>query len=252
MIEAAPFGPGPLILVQDALRRSGSEDMDLVHRRLAALAGGGRAEANVSVPSATAAFSRLDSKLPGYPDAREALVRRGYEPIIRPVGGHLAVYGPGDLVVHLWGPHPSSRAHIRERFLLFGEALSAALRTLGVDARIGPVPGEYCSGEYSVNGSGTVKLAGTGQRLTKHGYLFSAVVMVEEADGARRALEEAYSLLGLRLVPESVGCVADSVPGVTTDEIRQSLAFELQRLLPPDTAMLATVPFSRAAEYCIR
>lgn len=244
MTEPAPFGPGPLIVVQETGRRSGSQDMELVGRRLAALAAGGGAEINISVPHPTAAFSRLDSLRPGYPEAREALAARGFEPIIRPVGGHLAVYGQGDLVVHVWGPHPSARLHLRQRFVLLGQALAGGLRTLGIDARIGPVPGEYCTGEFSVNDSGRVKLAGTGQRLTRQGYLVSAVVMVEDTGQVRPALEEAYAHLGLELVPESVGCVADSAPGTTAEQLRHVLAAELQRLLLPTTAVLASVPFT--------
>lgn len=247
MTGAAPFGPGPLIVVQETGRRTGSQDMELVGRRLAALADGGGAEINISTPHPSAAFSRLDSLRPGYPQAREALAARGFEPFIRPVGGHLAAYGPGDLVVHLWGPHPSARLGLRERFVLFGQALAGALRALGIDARIGPVPGEYCTGEFSVNDSGRVKLAGTGQRLTRHGYLLSAVIMVEGTAQVRPALQEAYAHLGLQLVPESVGCVADSAPGATAVQLRHLLAGELQRLLLPATAVLASVPFSSVA-----
>lgn len=251
MTAPAPFGPGPLFLVQEQGKRSGGEDMELVARRLAVLGHGGRAEINISVSYATAAFSRLDSLRPGYPEARERLAQRGFEPIIRPVGGHLAVYGTGDLVIHLWGRHPSSRLHIRERFLLFGDALSRAFRTLGIDARIGPVPGEYCSGEFSVNDSGRAKLVGTGQRLTKDGYLLSAVVMVEPAGQVREALTDAYGSLGLDFRPETVGSVADSVPGVTVGDVRRAIASELRALLLPATATLASVAFtSTPARLC--
>ena len=39
------------------------------------------------------------------------------------------------------------------------------LGRLGVDARVGEVPGEYCPGAFSVNARGRIKLAGVGQRL---------------------------------------------------------------------------------------
>ncbi|AMM30860.1 lipoate--protein ligase [Sinomonas atrocyanea] len=243
MSVPGPFGTGPMILDYGMGRRSGDEDMELAASRLAALARGGHAGIDISIPQQTAAFGRLDSRLAGYGQARAALAERGYASVIRPVGGHLAVYGPGDLVVHLWAPHPVSRLHIRERFELFGHGTARALRALGIDARIGSVPGEYCSGEYSINEAGTSKLAGTGQRITKHGYLFSAVVMVEEAGPARAALQEAYGLLGLEFSPASVGCVADSAPGVTAEELGHLLAAELQHVLAPATGMLVSVPF---------
>lgn len=218
-----PFGAGVVRVVRDPRPRPGDEDMEFIADHLAALPGAAGGELNLSRPLATAAFSRRDSLRPGYQEARDALAGRGYAPIIRPVGGHLAVYGTGDLVVHLWAPHPDARSSIRERFEAFGEAAALALRRLGADARVGAVPGEYCTGEFSVNDSGRAKLVGTGQRLTRHGYLFSAVVMVEDAGPARTALEEAYALMGLDFRPESVGCVADAVPGATVEDVREAL-----------------------------
>ncbi|MCH6472601.1 lipoyl protein ligase domain-containing protein [Sinomonas terrae] len=226
------FGSGPVALVQDGRPRAGRADMELVHSGLASLARGARGELNVARPAPTAAFSRRDSMLDGHPVAQAWLESKGFAPIIRPVGGHLAVYGPGDLVIHLWAPHPEARSHIRHRFRLFGEALARSLQGLGVDAQVGPVPGEYCTGEFSVNDSGRTKLAGTGQRITKHGYLFSAVVMVEDASPARSVLGEAYGMLGLDFREESVGCVADSAPGATVGDLREAVVDELSRILP--------------------
>lgn len=226
-----PFGSGAVRPVRDPRPRPGCEDMDFIANSLASLSGAAGGELNFSRPLSTAAFSRRDSIGAGYREACAVLAARGYAPIIRPVGGHLAVYGPGDLVVHLWAPHPDARSSIRERFEAFGEAAALALRGLGVDARVGAVPGEYCTGEFSVNDAGRAKLVGTGQRLTKHGYLFSAVVMVEDAGQARTALGEAYSLMGLDFRPESVGCVADAVPGATVEDVREALVGTLMPML---------------------
>ncbi|MFJ6027852.1 lipoyl protein ligase domain-containing protein [Pseudarthrobacter sp. NPDC092424] len=241
-----PFGSGPVRLVHDPKPRSGPEDMEFIAGRLLALPSARAGELNFSRPLPTAAFSRRDSLRAGYPAAREFLAARGYEPIIRPVGGHLALYGPGDLVVHLWAPNPDARSSIKERFESFAHHSAAALRVLGADARVGAVPGEYCTGEFSVNDAGRAKLAGTGQRLTKHGYLFSAVVMVEDAGPARAALEEAYALLDLDFRPESVGCVADAVPGTTVDDVRDALAGTLMPLLEPAARPGATSTACRA------
>ncbi len=59
-----------------------------------------------------------------------------------------------------------------------GERLAGALRGLGVDARVGEVPGEYCPGAYSVNARGRVKLIGTAQRLVRGAALLGASVVV--------------------------------------------------------------------------
>lgn len=242
-----PFGSGPVRLVHDPKPRSGPEDMEFIANRLRALPSAPAGELNFSRPLPTAAFSRRDSLRPGYPAARDLLAARGYEPIIRPVGGHLALYGSGDLVVHIWAPHPDPRSSIKERFRYFGHHTATALQALGADARVGAVPGEYCTGEFSVNDAGRAKLAGTGQRLTKDGYLFSAVIMVEDAGPARAALEEAYALLDLDFRPESVGCVADAVPGATVEDVREVLAGTLMPLLQPAAGPGAAFTACRAA-----
>lgn len=226
-----PFG-GSLFTVVSALHpRPPESEIAHVHRQVAGLAHGGSAELHLSQPPPTAAFSRRDLLLAGYRQAEERAVAHGFTPIVRPVGGHLAAYDEGALVLHLWGPHTDARSHIRARFALLGGALAHALGSLGVDARLGPVPGEYCDGEFSVNHAGRAKLAGTGQRITRAGYLFSAVVMVREAGPARQVLTEAYQALGLDFRPSTVGCVEDSVPGITITQVRERLLESLGAIL---------------------
>ncbi len=141
------------------------------------------------------------------------------------------MYDEGSLVLHLVAGHPQPRLHIRDRFGLLAETLAGALSRLGADARVGSVPGEYCEGEFSVNDGGRTKLVGTGQRITRAGYLFSAVIMVEGADRVRAALAAAYPLMGLELRPDTVGCLADSVPGITVEDVRAELLAALGEVL---------------------
>ena len=97
------------------------------------------------------------------------------------------------------------------------------------------MPGEYCPGEFSVNAAGTTKIVGTAQRLTRHGYLFSAVVLVTDPEPVRAVLVDAYAALGLDWRPASVGCVADHVPDVTVADVEDALLPGLHELLPgPD------------------
>lgn len=220
--------------------RSPEADMEMVRSAMASL---DRSDPRLTLgePLPTAAFTRRDALRPGYPTAVATLLERGYAPVTRPVGGNLAVYDQGSVVLYLWGPHRQARLFIRERFELFGDAIAGALRTLGVDARLGPVPGEYCDGEFSINHAGRAKLAGTGQRINRHGFLFSAVVMVTEADRVREALTAAYADLGLDLRPETVACVADAVPGVTVEEVRDQLVASFAALAPVVAPPLACV-----------
>jgi len=114
---------------------------------------------------------------------------------------------------------------------VLGEQLAAGLRALGVPAGVGPVPGEYCPGEFSINAAGTTKLVGTAQRLTRHGYLFSSVVLVSDPEPVRGVLVDTYAALGMDWRPASVGAVSDHVPGVTVADVEAALLPGLRTLL---------------------
>jgi hypothetical protein len=73
-----------------------------------------------------------------------------------------------------------------------------------------------------VNARGATKLVGTAQRLTRHGYLFSAVVLVQDPEPVR-AVTDTYPLLGLDWDPATVGSVADDVRGIAVDDIAAAL-----------------------------
>ena len=183
-------------------------------------------------PRPTAAFSRRDTLSSGYPQAAAAVRRHGFEPVIRPAGGHLAAYHEGALILDVLARHPDPAADIEHRFRTFGQAIASALSTLGIDARVGPVPGEYCPGRFSVNAGGRTKLAGTAQRLTRGSFLLTAIVLVTDPEPVRAVLAEAYPHLGLNYDPATVGCVSDHVPAITTDEVRAALLDALGELLP--------------------
>lgn len=216
------------------------EEMELVRERFVRLAPDSAAELFLFQASPTAAFSRRDALSPGYERAVEAVSAFGFTPVVRPVGGRLAVYDEGSLVLYLCAPHPDPRSQIEARFVAIGGAIAAALRGLGVDARLGPVPGEYCDGKFSVNDSGRTKLAGTGQRIGAGGYLFTAVVMVRRSSAVPAALSEAYHHLGLAFDAASVGAVDRSVPSVTASAVRRSII----------SALSTVLPFSSASDPC--
>jgi lipoate-protein ligase A len=221
---------------------AGSADLDGVLASVAPLRGDDPGDTPVlllSRTTPTAAFSRRDLHLPGYAAAAEAAQAQGFEPVVRPVGGHLAAYDEGSLVVHLWSPDEDPRTGLKDRFRVVGEALAGAMTELGVpDARVGAVPGEYCEGEWSVNTGGTAKLAGTGQRVFRRGWLFCVVLTVSGADRLVEVLTPTYAALDLAFDPASVGSVERWVPGVTVEQVREVVAARL----------VASVPQPRAAQ----
>jgi lipoate-protein ligase A len=174
-------------------------------------------------PGPTAAFSRRETHHPGYPSAVAAATRHGFHPVVRNTGGQAVVYSHGSLIVELIAPDPSPADHLRARFAAFGTVLAQALRTLGVDTSLGHLPGEFCPGDYSVLGSGKIKLAGTAQRLTAKAWLCSASIVVHNAAPLRAVLSDVYQALGVEWLPMTLGAVEDLVPSVSLDALESAL-----------------------------
>ena len=162
-------------------------------------------------PAAAVAFGKLDALRPGFAAAIDAARRHGYEPVMRLPGGHAAAYNAMslgiDVVWALDDPVPGTH----ERFAREGERLAGALRSLGVDARVGEVPGEYCPGAYSVNARGRVKLIGTAQRLVRGAALLGASIVVGDGPGVRSVLRDVYAALGLEFSDAAAGAVDEEV-----------------------------------------
>lgn len=186
-------------------------------------------------PGPSAAFSRRDAALPGFAGAVAAVRARGYEPFVRPVGGRLAVYGEGSLVLDVVTSSEDPRPGTTTRFRLVSEAIATGLRRLGVDARVGEVPGEYCPGEWSVNAQGRVKLVGTGQRLTRDALLVTAVIVVGHHEPLAEAMAAAYAHLGHTLDPRTVGSVSSFVSGVTLADVTEAVGDALAETMPLDS-----------------
>lgn len=180
-------------------------------------------------PQPTVAFGRRDSFLPGFPQAVAAAREKAFTPVVRGAGGRAAAYDGGCLVFdHVMGAE-DSMAGIQARFADEAELQARALRSLGVDARVGEVPGEYCPGEFSVNARGQTKLVGAAQRIVRGAWLLSTVVVVDSGPGLRVVLEAVYAELGLDWNPATTGAVADEVPGVSVEDVRETMLAEYAR-----------------------
>ena len=168
--------------------------------------------------------------------------------MIRSAGGRAAAYHDGCLVIDEIVREGDAMSAIRARFAAGADRQARVLRGLGVDARVGEVPGEYCPGEFSVNARGQTKLVGAAQRIIRGGWLFSAVVVVSGSDALRAVLEDVYRQLGLEWDAATTGSVADEVPAVTIKEVRQALldAYEREYHLEPARLIEAELAAGRA------
>lgn len=183
----------------------------------------------IARPGAFVAFAKRDAVAPGYDEAVAAARASGFEAVLRLAGGRAAIFHEGTVEIGHARPDHEPRAHIHERFKVTAGRLVSALRSLGVDARVGEVPGEYCPGRYSVNARGEAKLAGTGQRVVAGGSHTGVVLVVSGEERIRRVLEPVYAALGLPWRPEAAGSVEAEDGTLTWEQVADAVVDEYAR-----------------------
>lgn len=174
-------------------------------------------------PSPTVAFGARDRFLEGFGAAIGAARARGFSPALRTLGGRVAAYHPGSLVIDHIEPTAAFLTQTQDRFVRFGQMYASALRDIGIDARMGEIPGEYCPGEHSVNVGGEIKAIGTAQRVVGGAWLFSSSIIVEDPDPIRTVLTDVQAALGLAWEPRTGGSISELHPDVTVSAVEDAL-----------------------------
>lgn len=177
-------------------------------------------------PVRIVAFGGQDANEPGFSSAVEAARAAGFGAVLRLAGGRAAVFHEGTLAFAHAIPDDDPTARTTARFEEMADIMASALRRLGIDARIGEVPGEYCPGNHSVNARGATKLVGIGQRLVRRGAHVGGMVVAERSDLVRAALVPVYEALGLDWDPGTTGSAADET-GATCDDVERAIVAEL-------------------------
>ncbi|UVI37034.1 lipoate--protein ligase family protein [Brevibacterium spongiae] len=175
-------------------------------------------------PAPTLAFGARDRFLPGFTTAIEAARDHGFTPALRSLGGRAAAYHPGSLVIDHIEPSDSFITNTNARFTGFGLDYVEVLRGIGVDARLGEIPGEYCPGEHSVNVAGRIKGIGTAQRVVSGAWLFSSSVVVEDPDPIRAVLTDVEAALGVEWDPSTGGSISEIHPEITVEAVTEAFA----------------------------
>jgi len=173
------------------------------------------------------AFGRHDAASPGFADAVRAARATGFEPIVRVAGGRAAVYHEGTIALSRAIPDQRPAARTHTRFEELADLIATGLRRLGVDARVGEVPGEYCPGAWSVNARGRSKLVGIGQRIIAGGAHLGVVIVVRDGDLVREALVPVYDALGLEWDPATAGSVEDELGSGELATVEEAILREL-------------------------
>ena len=162
-------------------------------------------------PGPIVAFGPQDIRAQGYKAAVKATREEGYHAVNRLAGGRAAVFHEGTIAFAWTIPDADPRARVWERFDETADIMAAALRSLGVDARMGEVPGEYCPGKHSVNARGAKKIMGVGQRTISRAAHVGGVLVVSGSKRIRDVLTPVYDALDLDWDPEATGSVEDEL-----------------------------------------
>jgi len=192
----------------------------------------------ISRPGSIVAFGKRDAVSAGYADAVRAARAGGFEAIERLAGGRAAVFHEDTIAfAHAIGDE-DPRTNVHRRFEATANLMARALTRLGIDARVGEVPGEYCPGSHSVNAGGRRKLMGVGQRLVSGGVHVGGVVVTDGAERVRDILIPVYEALGLTWTPATTGSVASEVPGATWEQVSEAIRAEYGELYELEPAEL--------------
>ena len=145
-------------------------------------------------------FSSLDARRPGYERAVELARAAGFEPVIRLAGGHAAVFLESSVAFAWATADADAHLHIQSRFECLTRWIVAALESLGLDARVGEVPGVIRGGAH-----------------------VGGVLTVAQSDALRSVLVPIYDALELDFRPETAGGIAEFDQNLTPEHVIEAL-----------------------------
>lgn len=180
----------------------------------------------LSVPGRAVAFGKHDVVSAGFDQAVAATRAAGFQPFVRLAGGRAAVFHEQSVAVSWTMPDKHPIEGIRTRFAAVAGALTNAMVSLGISAEIGPLPGEYCPGDYSIH-VGSVKIAGLGQRLVRSAAHVGGVIVVGNGAAVGDVLVPVYKAMRLDWNPETVGALTDTVAGIDPETVIEAIVAQL-------------------------
>ena len=218
----------PITLIGQSHPENPAFDTAVSHAILNQVATGQLGETfRLYVPGQVVAFGRQDVVSKGYQEAVEACRAEGFDPVERLAGGRAAVFHEGTLAFSWAIPTTDPLREISSRFTQIDRIVTGALVSLGFDARVGEVPGEYCPGRYSVNLAGRWKVMGVGQRLRRGVAHVGGVVVVFGREAINQVLTPVYRALSFDWQPTATGSLRAAQADITIDQVSEALVAEL-------------------------
>lgn len=179
-------------------------------------------------PAKSVAFSTTDRLRPGFHNAVKKTHDRGFESVLRLAGGRAALFHR-ETIAFAWAmPSATPRRGIAARFQDCADWICRVLCGLGIDARVGAVPGEYCPGDYSINARGRTKVMGVGQRVVRGAAHVGGVIVVDGSAVVRDTLKPIYDSLGYEMADEAVGSLRDERADLDREQVFDALLGDLE------------------------
>lgn len=235
------------ILIDESFQRHPAMDTAVSHAILHAVSAGEIGGVlRLFVPGRVVAFGLADRGSAGYRHAVRAAQAHGYDAVERLAGGRAAVFHESTLAFSWAVPDTDPGHAIEERFELISSIMVMAFESLGVDARVGRLPGEYCPGDWSISAAGRVKVMGVGQRLVRRAAHVGGVVVVDQGHLIRDVLIPVYRSLHLDWDPRTAGSLADRAPGLDNDIVAGAIVEAFADRFPLERGVLPGFVVERA------
>ncbi len=174
-------------------------------------------------PKRTLAFAPRDIRDPNFQKAVDSAIAHGFQPVKRLTGGRAAVFHEGTLGFAWTIPDENPRFNVDLRFKTVSNLIKNSLCNLGFDARVGEVTGEYCSGKYSVNLNGNIKVMGVGQKLASRASHIGGVIVVKDSNLTRSILSDIYKDLQIDWNPETAGSLDNINNSIKIEDVKNSI-----------------------------
>ena len=170
-------------------------------------------------PRNLVAFSPRDSKKNGFKNAVITTCQNSFDPVLRLSGGKAALFHSGTIGFAWTIPDDNPKANVCERFEEISLRIKDTFISMGIDAHIGEINGEYCPGRYSVNARRKSKIMGVGQRLAKYASHIGGVISITNSKLTQKILTKIYKDLDYEWIPTTAGSIEDEIGKITNSEI---------------------------------
>lgn len=201
-------------------------------------------------PRPTVAFGRHDIVRSGCSTAARLAREAGFTVAQRLAGTRTIAYHDGCVLFEHCIPDTEPLRHLADRYTEAANTVATALRTFGIDARIGEIPGEFAPGMYSVNAQWRTKLAAIDQRTVDRATLIAGLVIVAGAEELRDVLLDVNDALGFEWDTTALGSVEDEVGEVDVAAVGDAIVEEMSTRHATSEAQVGpvTLEFARALE----